>query len=433
MRRKMTFAENIMRCPRCSAPMYREEERENFVCLSCGRTIPIISVYEEMLVPGPHKAPTIKGREIHIEDLVRQKSIRPSREGLRIAYSLRSGSLLTLFKEKAGKSPVSFLCPHCRFPVSGRLDQGKPFRCGNCRTSFAPEESLFQDGFSFRLDYDRKETYPGRALPFKIPSSEAVHLARDIFRRHRLENRALQKDDLLDSLVPRALFVPCVPADLRVIAHCRTRVTRGEYFLDLVNWPLPACHGLDIFLLDHIARWDFDEVMEFSPENVRKASLLPKRGVFDTGDLIRLMLRERVNSAFRKAFKDISLRHLGESSWDLSFPTREMLALPVYYLEIPLRRDRLIRIAVNGQNGYTAMVIRSGIHFQTLHYDPYNIHPFGEATMNSIPVAVRRNAENDVYERLEIPAEDGYGLIPRLLRKKALHADMASEAWKHVL
>lgn len=435
MSRRMTFATNIMRCPGCSAPMYREEEREVFVCLSCGKAIPVTSVYEEMYVPGSHKAPTLRGNEIHIEDLTPQKSIRPSRESIKKAYELRTGSFLSVFREKVGKSPVTFICPLCHSTVSGRFDEGKNFRCSYCKESFPPEKILCFDGFSYRLAFDKKEIYPKRCLRFEIPSSEAIHLARDIFRRHRLENSALENDDLVDNLIPHPFFVPYVLADLRVISLCRVGLSASEYFFDLVNWPLAAYHGLDIFLLDHISRWDFDELMEFSPENVHKASVLPKLGAFTTDDLVRLMLRERANSAFRKAFDDRSLGHLGVTSWDLSFPTRELLALPIYYAQIPLRRrNSLIRIAVNGQNGYTAMVIRRGIHFQTLHYDPYNIHPFGEATMNSIPVAVRRNEENAVYERLvQDPSEEETGRFPRLFRKKALHADMVGEPWKHVL
>ena len=434
MRQRMTFATNMMRCPSCSAPMYREEEREVFVCLSCGKVIPVTSVYGEMFIPGSHRAPTLKGNEIHIEDLVRQKSIRPSRESIKKAYELRCGTLLSVFKEKAGKSPVTFTCPHCHLPVSGRLDQGKAFRCGNCKETISPEESICLDKFSFRLVYDPKETYPRRCLRFKVPTSEAIHLIRDIFRRHRFENRALRNDALVENIVPRPFFIPYVLTDLRIVARCRTRLTKCEYFLDLVNWPLAAYHGLDIFLLDHISRWDFDGLVEFSPENVQKASLLPKMGVFSTGDLVRLMLRERANSAFRKAF-DVSLGHLGASSWDLSFPTGEMLALPIYYTQIPLRqRNGLIRIAVNGQNGLTAMVVRRGIHFQTLHYDPYNIHPHGEATMNSIPVAVRPNEEGAVYERLtEEPQAEEEHPFRRLFRTKALRADMIGEPWKHVL
>lgn len=434
MRQKRTFATNMMRCPRCSAPMYREEVRETFVCLSCGKTIPAVSVYEEMLVPGAHKAPVLSGNTMRIEGLTRQKSIRPSRESVKHAFELRSGSLLPLFLEKAGQTPVTFLCPRCHSRVSGHLDEGKGIRCGVCKENYSPEEILGLSGFSFRLACDEKETYPTRCLRFEIPSSEATHLVRDIFRRHRLENRALQSDDLVDHLVPLPFFVPYVLADLRVISRCRTRLSTCEYFFDLVNWPLAAHHGLDIFLLDHISRWDFDGLMEFSPAHVHKANLLPKMGVFGTDDLVRLMLRERTNSAFKKAF-DVPLGHLGESSWDLSFPTGEMLALPVYYAEIPLRGRRCrIRIAVNGQNGLTAMVIHRGIHFQTLHLDPYNIHPFGEATMNSIPVPVRRSGEKDTCELLQRDSsEEETGLFPRPLRPGVLRADMVGEPWKRVL
>lgn len=429
-----TFSEIIMRCPACSAPMYRVEDAAEFCCPSCGKRIPVNATYKEMFVPDVHTAPTLKGNEIHfLESLTPQKSIRPSRESIKRAFDLRKSQLLHIFQEKAGKSPVIFTCPHCRGLLSSRLDQPVAVRCKDCRSSYSLEEVLCFGQPSLRLTAEENASYPTRCLPFTVPRSEAIQIARDICQKHRGENAILKNDRLIDDLVPLPFFVPYLRADLRIVAKCRTGFTSGLYFLDLVNWPLAANHDLDIFLLDHIARWDFDDLIDFDPRDVKKANILPKRSIFSTDDLVRLMLRERVDTAFQKAY-NVPLRHLGVSTWDLRFPRKELIALPIYYAQLPARRsDALIRIAINATNGLSAMVIRRGIHFQTFDYDSRNIHPFGEATMNSIPLPVHELSANESYAFYGDNPEELMSSLSRRIHANGLSVDMTSEPWKKVL
>lgn len=410
----------------------RGGERDSFLCLSCRKEIPVATTYLDMFVPDRHTAPGLTESEIRFDGLPPKKKGRPSSESLKQAYALRSGKLLDLFADR-GKEPISFNCPNCHQPVTGNLKQAGPLRCSFCKRTYSPEEAICCEGFSLRLAFDDKLSYPTRCLPFAVPLSEAIHLARELFQRHRQQSRILQRDSLVENLVPLPFFLPAVLTDLRVIAKCRTLLRPQDYFLDLVNWPLPANHSVDIFLMDHIARWDFDDLVDFYPAEIKKANVLPKKSIFSTDDLVRLMLRERVNSAFRKAF-GVSLKGLGSLSYELRTPQTEIVALPIYYAQLPLlRKNALIRIAINGQNGYSAMVIRQGIHFRKLHYDPYNIHPSGEATMNSIPVPVVTRKAGEAYAYPTEEASTTTRPLLSALRGKGLRADMAAEPWKHVL
>ena len=204
------------------------------------------------------------------------------------------------------------------------------------------------------------------------------------------------------------MYIPVALADLRMMVSFPGKGMKKEslVYYEVLDWPYPKTHYVDVPLMGLLEPWDFSKVVPFDPameegnfrivavEGIQKDSAVIDKLAYSIAG-------NDAESAF--GFSKTSMRQ-----WSRKVRKHEsaLMLVPVFYVDRPIsdgREGEQVRIAVNGQTGRAVAVVFDEKR-DTHVVAPLNpsVHLSSESTVHATPVEVRYVKSPFLYEIVRI-------------------------------
>ena len=393
--------ENVqaVKCQKCGAPSYADQEKKGFFCPYCGDYKPWAITranFTPSIVFRHRPVPVVDGLlklthvglpEIPPEDLglaqEMAERVRETKEKLSELDSIA-------FQVWNAREIIEISCKFCGVIMTGSSTQNI-LECKYCNNKIMDAEA-FTDGIYRKEIFGYGDNMYNMAVPFSVSREDAkrgiLQLATeypDDFKQQKIEERI--DTDL------QALYLPYRLEDVSLKATVETESGRFTFYHDRINWAIPRNALYDIHLMNALHPWDFGkttsfapaylegDVRIFAPVNNEAANLAMKRMLWrDTPAMIE---------------NSLGLNNVKLLTWEYNFRRHKYayFNLPIWFLDKKSgdgERDWQLRMAVNGQTGKAvALFLKSGgqEYMRTLEPNPTPAMS-EECTMFSPPVPI---------------------------------------------
>ena len=352
-----------IKCNKCGAPSYADQERKGFFCPYCGgytpwattnahfsssivfrhRPVPIVDGLLKLTHVGlPEKPPEDLRLEFELAERVRDMSTKLS-ELDSTAYN--SWNTLEM---------IEITCKSCGAIMTGRPTQNI-IECNYCNNKVMEAEA-FADGIYRKEIFGYDDNMYNKAVPFSISRKEAKRRILQLVEEHSGDFMVQEIEKRIDAEL-QALYLPYRLEDVSLKATVETERGRFTFYHDRINWATPRTALFDIHLMNALHPWDFGETTSFAPAYLEgNVQIFAPVNTESTALAMRRMLwydtPAMVASSF--GFKKVKLL-----TWDYNFRRHKYayFNLPIWYLDKRKQdreRDFQVRMAVNGQTGKTA-------------------------------------------------------------------------------
>ena len=339
-----------IKCQNCGGPMYSHQATRSFDCAYCGTSVPWEAGGQQ-----PADTVGIRHQPIQMVDglmkLTHVSQLEPAKDADWYYFEpyWRNSSLLEwLFQEDRGTAEeleqathVSIPCPFCGAAFEGESTQSV-FECPSCGNKIGAGDLLKPGKFSKRLTMGTGAEYvPEQAIPCSISEQQAranaLQLVRqhpEVFAGHAVEE-AIQSQMVL-------MYIPVALADLRIMVSFSGKGMKKEslVYYEVLDWPYPKTHYVDVPLMGLLEPWDFSRVVPFDPAmeegNFR---IVAVEGIQKDSAVIDKLAYSIAGNDAESAF-GLSKNSMRQWSRKVKKHESALMLVPVFYVDRPISDGR---------------------------------------------------------------------------------------------